>query len=45
MANLKEARSQEDESLPDKSRSMEPVIMFHSTGIKIVASLSTKKGS
>ena len=33
MANLKEASSQEDESLIDKS--MEPVVMFHSTGTKM----------
>ena len=32
MANLKEASSQEDESLTEKS--MEPVVLFHSTGTK-----------
>ena len=33
MENLKEASSQEDESLIDKS--MEPVVMFHSRGTKM----------
>ena len=33
MANSEEASSQEDESLTEKS--MEPVVMFHSTGTKM----------
>ena len=33
MVNLKEASSQEDESLTDKS--MEPVVAFHSRGTKM----------